>query len=120
MEKQALDGNDIFVIHSFLTPEECAALIARTEQAGYGDAPITTAAGFVMRKDVRNNERVMIDDVELARDLFERARPFLPTIFRGWEVRGLNERFRFYRYDRGQKFNWHRDGAFVKMARPAR
>jgi predicted 2-oxoglutarate/Fe(II)-dependent dioxygenase YbiX len=25
---------------------------------------------------------------------------------------GLNERLRFYRYDEGQKFDWHRDGYY--------
>lgn len=29
----------------------------------------------------------------------------------------MNERFRFYRYDPGQLFDWHRDGAFTRSAR---
>ena len=27
---------------------------------------------------------------------------------------GLNERFRFYRYERGERFSWHLDGAYVR------
>jgi hypothetical protein len=34
-------------IHDFLTPAGCAAVIARSEAAGYGDAPIATGRGFV-------------------------------------------------------------------------
>ena len=29
---------------------------------------------------------------------------------------GLNERWRFYRYDPGQAFRWHRDGAYERNA----
>lgn len=114
MEKEELDSTRLFVIHSFLTPEECAALIERSEALGYCDAPITTSQGFVLRKDIRNNERVMIDDVELAERLFERAKPLLPAEWYGWMLAGLNERFRFYRYDPGQYFAPHTDGYFER------
>ena len=114
MEKEELDDERIFVIHGFLSPEECAALIERSEELGYGDAPITTGAGFVMRKDVRNNERVMVDDGDLAARLFALARPMLPDTWFGWELVGLNERFRFYRYDPGQFFAAHTDGCFER------
>jgi hypothetical protein len=114
MEKVEYDSSRLFVIRSFLSPEECTAMIARSEAIGYGDAPITTSVGFVMRKDVRNNERVIIDDVDLAQSLFERARPLLPAEWFGWELVGLNERFRFYRYDRDQFFARHTDGYFER------
>jgi predicted 2-oxoglutarate/Fe(II)-dependent dioxygenase YbiX len=114
VEKEQLDYDRIFVIHDFLSPAECAEFIARSEAAGYGDAPITTAAGFVMRKDVRNNERVIADDPELATALFERARPFLPAEWFGWELVGFNERWRYYRYDPGQYFAPHTDGYFQR------
>ena len=77
MHKEPLHGDDIFLIRDFLTPEECGEHITLTEAAGYDDAPISTGRGFVMRKDVRNNDRVMIDDPPLAAELFERAKPFL-------------------------------------------
>ncbi len=112
MRKELLSGDDIFVIHHFLTPEECAQFIAASEAVGYGDAPITTGAGPVMFKEIRNNDRVMIDDPAMAEMLFERVRPFLPERVRDWEPCGLNERFRYYRYTRGQKFDWHCDGEY--------
>ena len=112
MRKEAVHGDDIFVIHDFLTPAECAALIATAEAAGFGDAPIITGFGTAVRKDVRNNDRVMIDDPTLAAAWFARARPALPARLGRWEPCGLNERFRYYRYAPGQKFDWHLDGAF--------
>jgi predicted 2-oxoglutarate/Fe(II)-dependent dioxygenase YbiX len=112
MEKEQLSGDNLFIIRHFLTPEECAAFIAQSEGLGYSEAPITTAFGFQMRKDVRDNARVILDDFDLAARLGERARPFLPAVWKGWELVGFNERFRFYRYDPGQRFAPHRDGSF--------
>jgi predicted 2-oxoglutarate/Fe(II)-dependent dioxygenase YbiX len=114
MTREDLDGDLVFVIRDFLSPQECAAALAVSEQAGYDDAPITTAAGMVMRKDVRNNDRVMIDDPGLAALLFERARPFLVPRWRGHDLLGFNERFRYYRYKPGQYFAPHYDGAFQR------
>ena len=33
-----------------------------------------------------------------------------------WQVHGFNERLRFYRYDRAQKFDLHQDGCFRRSA----
>jgi predicted 2-oxoglutarate/Fe(II)-dependent dioxygenase YbiX len=112
MTKESLDGDYIFVIRSFLTPQDCADFITRSEQAGYEEATITTAAGFVMDKDVRDNARLIFDDTDLAARLWQRAEPFLPRCLRNWQAVGFNERFRFYRYDSGQKFAPHWDGSF--------
>jgi hypothetical protein len=114
MHKEQLDGEQVFVIHDFLTPEECAEYIRATEAVGYAAAPITTAGGFVMAPEVRNNERVMIDNFEWATKLWERARPFVPSPYLGHPAIGLNERFRFYRYDPGHTFRPHTDGHFAR------
>src|SRR5262249_12381730 len=95
-----------------LTPDECQDHIALTEARGYEPAPITTASGFKMRPDVRSNSRVIIDDVERADALWQRVQAELPIYFQGRQVIGLNERFRFYRYDPGERFAPHRDGSF--------
>ena len=116
MRKELLtDDGDVFVVHDFLTPDECWHFIARGEAAGFGDAPINAGpARQVVRKDIRNNERVMIDDGQLARELWDRAQPLVPGRLGRWAAVGLNERLRFYRYDPGQRFAWHRDGAFYR------
>lgn len=103
----------ISVIDDFLTPSECAQRIAWTETRGYLPAPITTGLGPRMAPEVRNNTRLMVDDVALARALFERLDGAFEELA-GWQPVGLNERFRYYRYDRGERFNWHLDGAYVR------
>jgi prolyl 4-hydroxylase len=114
MKRDNLKNDRVFVIRDFLSPEECAAHIAATEAVGFRDAPITTSAGFVMRKDIRNNERVILDDVDLADRLYDRARPLLPPTWGRYVLCGLNERFRFYRYGPGQRFAPHYDGYFAR------
>ena len=66
MRKELLDGEQVFVIHDFLTPEECAEFVRVTESQGYAAAPITTPSGPLLAPGVRNNERVMIDHPEWA------------------------------------------------------
>jgi hypothetical protein len=114
MRLDHLTGPDLFVVHDFLSPAECDRLIVHSEQLGYTDAPISTMAGFLMRKDVRDNLRVMVDDPELAAQWWDRAKEVVVSEWFGWKAVGLNERFRFYRYDVGQRFAPHTDGYFER------
>lgn len=105
-------ANGIYTIANVLTPEECQEYIAFTEGIGYGDAPITAGGEFVMRPDIRNNARVIVDDEARAAELWQRVRSEVPRFLEGRQAIGLNERFRFYRYDPGERFAPHTDGAF--------
>ncbi len=102
----------IQTVDNLLSADQCRALIDESEDLGYEDAPITTPYGFVMRKDIRDNTRVIVDDPDRAQALWQQLKEHAPPIIGDWRAIGLNERFRFYRYDRGQAFRWHFDGAF--------
>jgi hypothetical protein len=106
--------DEIFTLDDFLSGDECDSYIQWAESLGFGDAPINGTFGPQIRKDVRNNSRVMIDDVLRAEDLWRRTEPFVPTVLGRWRATGVNERLRFYRYDLGQQFEWHYDGAFER------
>jgi hypothetical protein len=114
MQKIQLRGDFIFIIREFLTRPECEEFIRTSENLGYEEAPVTTSTGFQMRKEIRDNSRVIVDDAALADRLWHRAWPHLvPT----WSYRkpvGLNERFRFYRYGPQQTFRAHFDGSFAR------
>src|SRR5687768_9684823 len=99
----------IFIIPDFLTATECEAFIKRTEAQGFEQASITHAGGTKIEPKIRNNDRVIIDDFSLAGELWTRAGAAVPRVIAGRQARGLNERFRFYRYTPGQKFVWHAD-----------
>lgn len=105
----------VWTIPDVFSAAECAALIDRIETIGPERAPITTGRGFVMDPRVRNNTRSMFDDPSLAALIFERIQTFVPAAMCGEESPvGLNERWRCYRYEPGQFFAPHYDGAFVR------
>ncbi|MEZ4451764.1 MAG: 2OG-Fe(II) oxygenase [Nannocystaceae bacterium] len=105
-----------WTVEGLLSADECAELIARIEAAGPEAAPITTSRGPVMRPDIRNNDRAILEDAPLAEWLFERVRGHVPAVLGGMEVVGANERLRCYRYDPGQRFAPHYDGAYYRSS----
>lgn len=104
----------VFVINDFLTKQECEDYILLSEQRGYEEATVTTSNGPRMLKGVRDNDRVLYNDVEMAEKLWEKIKSFVPKVIEGKEAYGLNELFRFYRYENQQRFNRHRDGAYSR------
>lgn len=112
MQKELISGEAIFVIHDFLSAGECDGHIGAAEAVGFEEATIDTRSGPEMRKEMRNNTRVTLDAPRLAAELFERAAPLLPPSFGEWSLSGVNERFRYYRYEPGEMFRPHQDGTF--------
>lgn len=106
--------DQIFTVSEFFTPQECDGYVELAESRGFEDAPINTALGPQIQKDVRNNTRVIIDDLDRATELWSRITDYIPRRLGSWTASGVNERFRFYRYDVGQQFNWHYDGYFER------
>lgn len=114
MEQELLADASAFVIHDLLTRDMCTALIEETEEEGYAPAPLSTSGGAVMAPELRSNERVMLDRPDWARYLWARLEGLYLPWDEGHEPIGLNERLRFYRYDVGQHFSPHYDGAYVR------
>jgi predicted 2-oxoglutarate/Fe(II)-dependent dioxygenase YbiX len=108
-------ADNVATIAGFLSAAECDDYIRLGEATGFEEAPITTSRGMMMMKDVRNNDRVMIDDPARALALYQRLSDDLaPRFQRTWTPVAFNERLRLYRYDIGQQFDWHRDGYFQR------
>lgn len=102
------------VKENFLTPEECKGFIDFSEKQGYAEALVRVKdGGETMRKDIRDNDRVIWDNPKVAEQLYELIKEDLPDVD-GYEPTGLNERFRFYRYKDGQQFKPHVDGSYRK------
>src|SRR5688500_12993008 len=103
----------IWTVNNFLSAEKCAEWIDFAEQIGFGDAPVSAGVGKeIIRKDIRNNNRAMIDDEDKAFLLWQQTKQYLPKMIYHRVAVGLNERLRFYRYDSGQQFRPHFDGSF--------
>jgi predicted 2-oxoglutarate/Fe(II)-dependent dioxygenase YbiX len=108
--------NLVYVVRHFMSDTECEQLIAVGEAAGFATAPISTSSGPVIATDIRNNTRVMFDRPELADRLWLRTRDLVPEGIEDRDALGLNERFRLYRYDPGERFAPHYDGAYRRNA----
>lgn len=105
----------IFTIAGVLSPAECQSYIDWSETIGYEAAPVSLAAGAVVRPDIRNNARAMVDAPERAAELWSRLAPDMPPVLEGRRAAGLNERLRFYRYGPGQRFAPHTDGCHRRL-----
>lgn len=106
----------VYVLHDVMTPRECRRLVEVAEATGF------THAGLAIGDDtyrvnlaVRNNLRVVFDAPALAGRLWARIRDRVDPRHEGRPVRGLNDRFRVYRYEVGMRFFPHVD---VRMQVP--
>ncbi|KAG0332756.1 hypothetical protein BG000_009762 [Podila horticola] len=103
-------------VQHILSPAECLALIARSEQQGYGIALVNTGSGDgVHIPGYRDGKRCIIDDTEFAAQVWARIRPYVPATYEGRPVVGLNERMRFLKYHPGDKFEAHMDGEYRRQ-----
>lgn len=108
--------NRIITIDNFFTAKECKEYIGLSEKLGYEAAKLDT--GKVV-SEIRNNERVFYKNQELADLIFERGKELFVPMIGNSEVVGINELFRFYKYEKGHKFKGHQDGNFIRNASEA-
>lgn len=110
------------IIRNVYTEDECKELIKLTEKAGYLPAKDGDQEG-------RSNYRCIIIDTDIAGELFNRIKKWLPQT---WHTQNYNEKeekfdspievklscinecLRFQRYDKGQMFSKHIDGAYER------
>jgi predicted 2-oxoglutarate/Fe(II)-dependent dioxygenase YbiX len=107
-------GHGIYRLPQVFSYADCARFIQQAEGFGFEPATINTETGVRFHSDVRNNDRVIFDSDELAREVWQRVALDLPPVWAARGLAGLNERFRFYRYAAEQKFDWHVDGTFER------
>lgn len=100
----------IFTVDDVFSNQECLSFIELSHQYHYETADIFVNSARQVLTNVRNNKRVIYDDIQLAETLFSKLKHLLPEQLNGWTLSGLNERFRFYRYENGETFRPHWDG----------
>ncbi len=112
--KVEYQGERIWIIQDFLTEEECQDLIIFSEQKGYQEATVSLESGAKMMKGIRNNLRLQYEDKTLAANYWTKLKAFCPSQMEGSVAAGLNEQFRFYKYESAQRFKRHIDGRFKR------
>lgn len=97
-----------------LTVEECQQIILIAEDKGFVPAAIyTDYFGQEHFSDTRKSHRCIIDSKSFVDILWHRIQSYVPSVWKNGEVcMGLNERLRILRYDPGDEFKPHRDGAY--------
>ena len=104
----------IWTIDNFLTKKDCDDLILFSEQKGYEEAKVSLAEGARLMKGIRNNYRLIYPDAQLAAQYWQHLKPFCPAEIESSVATGLNEQFRFYKYESNQRFKRHIDGRYKK------
>jgi len=105
-------ADGIVTIPGFADAAECAQLIRHSERIGYEPAAIQSGGGAELARSIRNNARAIEDDHARAAALWHRVRQHVPPFLAGRQAIGVNERFRFYRYDPAERFAGHEDAPF--------
>lgn len=101
---------NLHLLKDVLSPSECEAIIAAGESLGFKpDAPITEEGE---ESSILAHNFYWITDPAFTAKLWSRVAPFVPTEVAGKKVRGLNRRFRVYRYVPGAEYRAHIDGAW--------
>ncbi|MBI3134559.1 MAG: 2OG-Fe(II) oxygenase [Bacteroidetes bacterium] len=118
MNLRQIDTN-IFTIENFLSHSTCEEYILYSEQRGFEEAKVSIDGEQRMMKSIRNNSRILFTDSGLADKLWNTVNPFVVKKYGNSVAVGLNEMFRFYKYEPGQRFKRHRDGNYIRNEREA-
>lgn len=101
---------NLHLLTDVLTPAECAEIIGTAEKIGFTpDAPIRALGE---ESSVLAHNFYWLADASFCTALWARVAPFVPATLAGRRVRGLNRRFRVYRYVPGAEYRAHIDGAW--------
>ncbi|AFM04738.1 Poxvirus C4/C10 protein [Bernardetia litoralis DSM 6794] len=104
----------ITIIEEFWTPEKCDKFISNSENIGYEPAMVQTENGQKIVESVRNNQRILFKDLTLAESIWNNAKEFANLKLGNSNAIGLNEMFRFYKYEKNQEFKKHRDQSYIR------
>jgi hypothetical protein len=97
------------LVANLLSPSECDAIIAAGESVNFiPDAPLREGQDV----SVLAHNFYWVIDTDFHDELWSRVAQFVPSSIEGRIARGLNRRFRVYRYVPGAEYRAHIDGAW--------
>jgi hypothetical protein len=101
---------NLHLLKDVLTSEECTQIISAAEVMGFTpDAPVRALGE---ESSILAHNFYWIVDTSFCARLWKRVESFIPAVFHEKTVRGLNRRFRVYRYVPGAEYRAHIDGAW--------
>eukprot|EP01118_Nematostelium_gracile_P009469 TRINITY_DN3199_c0_g1_i1.p1 TRINITY_DN3199_c0_g1~~TRINITY_DN3199_c0_g1_i1.p1 ORF type:complete len:194 (+),score=25.23 TRINITY_DN3199_c0_g1_i1:25-606(+) len=129
-KESLLDGETVTVVRKFLSNQECKEMITRAEANGFVESsPSGGGHGRTGREDARNNSYTIVVDPSMAFMLWKKVQNTIPrdltfisdSPYFGsaggaeWSPVGVVERLRFYKYEVGESYPEHMDGAYKRM-----
>ncbi|KAK7023145.1 hypothetical protein R3P38DRAFT_1098074 [Favolaschia claudopus] len=104
-----------FIVNDVFEASECRALIDAAEAVGMlPDEPVAGSAAQLA--SVLAHNFIWLADADFISTLYDRVVPHLPPAVHGGAVKGINRRFRLYRYRPGALYRPHIDGAWPASA----
>ncbi|KAJ7472454.1 hypothetical protein B0H11DRAFT_2039073 [Mycena galericulata] len=104
-----------FIINDVFEHSECKALVDAAEAVGMlPDEP--TAGSATQLASVLAHNFIWLADTNFLSTMYSRVVDLLPQTIHGGAVRGINARFRLYRYRPGALYRPHIDGAWPASA----
>ncbi|KAF2008690.1 prolyl 4-hydroxylase [Aaosphaeria arxii CBS 175.79] len=98
------------LIRDVLSPDECSSIIGAAEKMEFiPDAPMRPQGEDT---SVLAHNFYWIVDESFHNRLWNRVKEFVPEAVAGRQARGINRRFRVYRYVPGAEYRCHIDGAW--------
>lgn len=110
---------DVFVLHNFWSKQRCEEFMESIKAKNFEKATINTGMGARVVDHIRNNERLMYKDYNLADELWNVLQPYVVTPYGDSTAIGLNEMIRIYKYSAGQVFKRHRDESYRRSRQEA-
>lgn len=96
-----------WVLSNVFTKEECQKFIDFGNQIGYGSLKGEYHPSY------RNNTRFMLSSQSLAKEIYKRINDYIPdTLFETWKKDGINDFFRFCKYEKNGIFQIHQDASY--------
>eukprot|EP01130_Rhizamoeba_saxonica_P018230 TRINITY_DN9056_c0_g1_i1.p1 TRINITY_DN9056_c0_g1~~TRINITY_DN9056_c0_g1_i1.p1 ORF type:complete len:477 (-),score=106.42 TRINITY_DN9056_c0_g1_i1:44-1474(-) len=98
-----------FTLQGVLSKSECVQMIKASEAMGY--IPDEPSASGIVRSILANHFQWVVDE-EMNEIVYNRMKPYLPSMLDGKFIQGINRRWRLYRYYPGDNYRPHIDGAW--------
>lgn len=95
------------IIENVFNKQECEKLIEISEKKGY-----SYETSFL---DKRKSKRCIIDNQLFSERLFHIIYKYLPLTYHSKNIKYINPRFRFLKYNIGDYFTRHRDGNYIDI-----
>ncbi len=108
----------LFILPNVFSHTEAKTLIDLSESKDYQAAMVKTSQGAKLMTQIRKNQRQEIDDATLSVQVLARLRHQALSVSGDnrqlhqvlHDCCNINPAWRYYRYDTGDYFKWHRDG----------